>query len=121
MGTLTSTVGTGRRRTTTLSLRRRVVDTVMRAILIVATVIVLCLLFLIVGYVVVKGAPALNFAFFTQLPAPVGVVGGGVANALVGTIELILLASCIGVPIGILGGTYLAEFGDNPLADVISF
>ena len=93
----------------------------MQMLLLGATVVVLCLLVLIVGYVVMKGASAINFAFFTQLPAPVGAVGGGVANALVGTVELILLASCLGIPIGILSGIYLAEFGDNPLADVISF
>jgi phosphate transport system permease protein len=82
---------------------------------------ILGLLVLIVGYVVYKGASAINLAFFTQLPAPVGVVGGGVANALLGTVELILLASCIGIPIGIFSGVYLVEFGDNPLGDVIGF
>jgi phosphate transport system permease protein len=104
-----------------LSPGRRLKNTVMRVVLVIATVFVLCLLLLIVGYVVYKGASAINFDFFTQLPAPVGAVGGGVANALVGTVELILLASCLGIPIGILSGIYLAEFGDNPLADVIGF
>lgn len=93
----------------------------MQSLLLGATIFVLCLLVVIVGYVVIKGATAINFAFFTQLPAPVGTVGGGVANALVGTIELILLASCLGIPIGILSGIYLVEFGDNPLAHVIGF
>ena len=104
-----------------LSPRRRLTNAVMQALMVGATVIVLGLLLLIVGYVVYKGASAINFDFFTQLPAPVGAVGGGVANALLGTVELILLASCLGIPIGILSGIYLAEFGDNPLADVIGF
>jgi phosphate transport system permease protein len=104
-----------------LSSRRRLTNTIMQVLLCGATAGVLCLLVVIVGYIAIKGASAINFAFFTQLPAPVGVVGGGVANALVGTIELILLASCLGMPIGILSGIYLAEFGDNPFADVIGF
>jgi len=109
------------RRRYVLSPRRRLTNLAMRSALVAATALVLSLLVLIVGYVVVKGASAINFSFFTQLPAPVGAVGGGVANALVGTVELILLASCLGIPIGILSGIYLAEFGDNPLADVIGF
>ncbi|MGI8915783.1 MAG: phosphate ABC transporter permease PstA [Chloroflexota bacterium] len=109
------------RRQYVLSPRRRLTNLAMRSALVAATALVLSLLLLIVGYVVVKGASAINFSFFTQLPAPVGSVGGGIANALVGTVELILLASCLGIPIGILSGIYLAEFGDNPLADVIGF
>ncbi len=102
-------------------LRRRLLDRVMSALLLIVTVLLLLLLAVIVGYIVVRGASAINFDFFVQLPKPVGAVGGGVANALLGTVELILLASCLGVPIGILGGVYLAEFGDNPVADLVSF
>jgi phosphate transport system permease protein len=101
--------------------RRRALDRVMTAILLAVTVLLLLLLALILGYIVVRGARALNLAFFTELPKPVGVVGGGVANAILGTVELIVLASCLGVPVGILGGVYLAEFGDNPVAAAVSF
>lgn len=111
----------GARRRPTLSARRRGVNAVMRAMLVAATGLVLLLLGLIVGYVVVRGAGAINLDFFTQLPKPVGQVGGGMANALVGTIELVAIASCLGLPIGILGGTFLAEFGQNPLGSFIGF
>lgn len=68
-------------------------------------------LFFILGYLSVKGASSLNWAFFTELPKPVGESGGGMANAIVGTAKLLLLASAIGLPIGFLGGVYLSEFG----------
>jgi len=70
---------------------------------------------------VVRGAGALNLAFFTQLPAPVGSPGGGVANALLGSAELIVLASVVGVPLGIVGAVFVVEFGDNPVAHTVSF
>ncbi len=75
----------------------------------------------VLGYVVLEGASALNWAFFTSLPAPVGEPGGGMANAMVGTLVLIALASCVGVPVGILGGLYLAEAGDGRLGWWIRF
>lgn len=61
--------------------------------------------------VVKRGASALNWDFFTQLPAPPGAEGGGLANALVGTLLMTLLATLMGVPAGILAGVYLAEYG----------
>jgi phosphate transport system permease protein len=75
----------------------------------------------ILGFLVWKGAGALNWDFFTNLPAPVGVPGGGMANAIVGTGKLLLLASAIGLPIGFLAGVYLAEFGSRPSAFVIRY
>jgi phosphate transport system permease protein len=68
-------------------------------------------LFFILGYLVYYGGRSLSVSFFTQLPAPVGVTGGGMANAIVGTGKLLALATVIGIPIGGLGGVYLAEFG----------
>ncbi len=73
-------------------------------------------LFFLLGYIVVHGIGALNWSFFTQLPKPVGEVGGGMANAIVGTGKLLLLASVIGLPIGFFGGLYLSEFGHGRLA-----
>jgi phosphate transport system permease protein len=63
--------------------------------------------------VLTRGLGALNWSFFTQLPAPPGVPGGGLANALVGTLALTLLATFLGVPVGLLAGVYLGEFGQQ--------
>jgi phosphate transport system permease protein len=68
-------------------------------------------LFFILGYLVWNGGKDLSWNFFTRLPAPVGEAGGGMANAIVGTLKLLFLAALFGVPIGLLGGVYLAEFG----------
>lgn len=76
---------------------------------------------LIFFYLLSKGASALNLAFFTQLPKPVGETGGGMANAIVGTLTLVGLACLMGLPIGILAGVYLAEFGQNRLGWIIRF
>jgi phosphate transport system permease protein len=68
-------------------------------------------LFFILGYLMWNGGKDLSWNFFTRLPAPVGEVGGGMANAILGSLKLLLLAALFGVPIGLLGGVYLAEFG----------
>jgi phosphate transport system permease protein len=79
------------------------------------------ILFFILGYLAVKGASSLNWAFFTQLPKPVGEAGGGMANAIVGTAKLLLLASLIGLPIGFFGGVYLAEFGGRTTGFLVRY
>jgi len=79
------------------------------------------LLAVVFAYVVGKGFGALNPAFFTQLPRPVGMTGGGVANAIVGSFEIIALASLAAVPIGTAAGIYLALFGRGRLADAVRF
>src|SRR5512146_2915579 len=66
---------------------------------------------LIFYHVLKSGIGAVNWAFFTQLPKPVGEPGGGMANAIVGTFELLGLAALIGVPVGVLGGIFLSEYG----------
>ncbi len=76
-----------------------------------SAILVIAPLALVFFYLLVQGASSVNWNFFTQLPAPVGEKGGGMANAIVGTLELLGLASLIGVPIGVLGGVYLAEYG----------
>jgi phosphate transport system permease protein len=73
--------------------------------------ITLTVLFFILGYVTFHGISSLSWNFFTQLPKPVGETGGGMANAIVGTFKLIALAAVFGLPLGILGGIYLAEYG----------
>ena len=87
---------------------RKLKSDLMMGVTVLATVITLLPLFIILGYLVAKGASSLNLAFFTHMPAPVGEKGGGMANAIVGTLELIGLASLIGIPIGIGSGLHLA-------------
>ncbi|MEP7072442.1 MAG: phosphate ABC transporter permease PtsA, partial [Verrucomicrobiota bacterium] len=76
-----------------------------------AALLVIAPLALVFFYLLQKGAGSVNLNFFTQLPKPVGELGGGMANAIVGTGELLGIASLIGIPIGVLGGVYLAEYG----------
>src|SRR5580692_195248 len=87
-----------------------------------ATIVVMAPLIAIFGYLLYKGASSLNFAFFTQIPKPVGEVGGGMANSIIGSGVLLAIASLMGVPIGIAGGIYIAEFGRNKrLANMVRF
>lgn len=89
---------------------------------VLSTVLVILPLVAIFIYLILKGASSLNLAFFTQIPKPVGEPGGGMANAIVGSVTLLALASLIGVPIGIGGGIYLAEFGrGTKLANAVRF
>ena len=80
-----------------------------------AAALVVLPLLLIFGFLLWQGASAVNVDFFTHLPKPVGEVGGGMANAIVGTLILLALAAALGLPIGILGGLYLAESRDARL------
>jgi len=78
-------------------------------------------LFFILGYLVYNGGTSINWAFFTQLPKPVGEIGGGMANAIVGSGKLLFAASLFGVPVGFLGGVYLAEFSGSFVASVVRY
>ena len=78
-------------------------------------------LVLIFFYTINRGASYLNLDFFIQMPKPVGETGGGMANAIVGTLVLVATGSAIGLPIGILTGIYLAEFGNNKFAYFVRF
>jgi phosphate transport system permease protein len=78
-------------------------------------------LFFILGYLVWNGGSSLSWAFLTHLPTPVGERGGGMANAIVGSAKLLLLASAFGIPIGFLGGVYLAEFGGRSFPFVVRY
>jgi phosphate transport system permease protein len=78
-------------------------------------------LFFILGYLVWNGGSSLSWAFLTHLPTPVGESGGGMANAIVGSAKLLLLASAFGIPIGFLGGVYLAEFGGGTFPFVVRY
>ncbi len=87
----------------------------------VAAFSVVSVLFLILGYLVYNGGKSLNWAFFTQLPKPVGETGGGMANAIVGSLKLLLLAALMGLPVGLLAGVYLAEFGGRTFSFVVRY
>ena len=102
-----------RRRGGMWEMKRKAANGLMWSGAVVATAAALVPLLMVLYYVVIQGLPALSLAFFTHLPRPVGEPGGGMANAIVGTLILIGLASAFGLPIGILGGIYLAEFGNN--------
>ena len=83
------------------------------AIAFLSAVIVIAPLGFVFFYLIEKGASSVNWSFFTELPKPVGVIGGGMANAIIGSGELLALAALIGVPIGVFGGVYLAEYGST--------
>jgi phosphate transport system permease protein len=100
---------------------RKIKSDVMMGVAVLATVITLLPLFIILAYLVAKGASSLNLAFFTHMPAPVGEKGGGMANAIVGTLELIGLASLMGVPVGIGSGLYLAAHRGSRFASAARF
>ena len=104
-----------------VSLRRRLTDHLMTGLAILTVVVVLAPLVAIFGYLVYRGVGSINWAFLTQLPKPVGETGGGMANAIVGSIFVLGIASVIGVPLGIGAGIYLAEFGRNQFGSVIRF
>ncbi|MHB1126378.1 MAG: phosphate ABC transporter permease PstA [Bacillota bacterium] len=101
--------------------RRRVNNVFMLALSIIATIAALIPLFSIILYVGTKGLASLNLEFLTQLPKPVGEPGGGMANAIVGTVTLVTLATLIGVPMGVMAGIYLAEFGRGRFAWFVRF
>jgi phosphate transport system permease protein len=86
-----------------------------------SAVAVMTPLFLVLYYLIREGGSSLDWNFFTQLPKPTGEVGGGMANAIVGTLVLLGMAACIGVPIGVMGGIYLAEYGGGRTNDWIRF
>ncbi len=87
----------------------------------VAAFSVVSVLFFILGYLVYNGGKSLNWAFFTQIPKPVGETGGGMANAIVGSLKLLLLAAAMGLPIGLLAGIYLAEFGGRAFSFLVRY
>jgi phosphate transport system permease protein len=104
-----------------ISPRRRVINFVMLSLSGVCTVLVIAVLFFILGYLFVHGARSLNWNFFTKLPKPAGETGGGMANAIVGSAKVLLLATLVGVPVGFLAGVYLAEYSAKTFAFLIRY
>lgn len=101
---------------------RTVANHTMTVIAVLGTALVLLPLVAILAYLIYKGASSLNVAFFTRLPKPVGMQGGGMANSIAGSAIVLTLASLLGIPVGIAGGVYLAEYGSGKLfGSVIRF
>ena len=104
-----------------ISLWRRGVNTFVTFAAAFAVILVLLPLGAVFGYLIYKGIGSINWAFLTQTPKPVGEPGGGMANAIAGSAFILLIASTIGVPIGIGAGIYLAEYGRNQFGNAIRF
>jgi len=101
--------------------RRQLTDRLVRGFCVAATVLALVPLVLVLYYVAERGISGINWAFFTEMPAPVGETGGGMKHALAGTLLVVGIACAIGMPVGILAGIYLAEFGNNKVGRVVRF
>jgi phosphate transport system permease protein len=101
--------------------RRRLINGIALSLSGLAAVAGLFMLTWILGDVARKGVSAINWQFFVELPTPPGMEGGGLANAIVGTLLMTVVAALLAVPFGVLAGTYLAEFGRNPLGKAVRF
>ncbi|HEX8245326.1 MAG TPA: phosphate ABC transporter permease PstA [Longimicrobium sp.] len=101
--------------------RRRATNRVMLALTGVAAVLTVVPLVLIFGYLIREGASSLDLGFFTHTPRPTGEAGGGMANAIVGTLEMVALAALIGLTVAVLAGVYLAEARGSRLATIVRF
>jgi phosphate transport system permease protein len=86
-----------------------------------AVVLALIPLVLVFLFVLKQGFSSLNWDFFTRMPKPVGEPGGGMANAIVGTLILIGIAATIAIPVGIVAGVYLSEYGKRPFGTLVRF
>jgi phosphate transport system permease protein len=104
-----------------LHLRRRLTDHFFTGLAASLSIVVVSALVAIFAYLALKGAGTLHWSFITQTPKPVGEAGGGMANALLGSVMILGIASLFGVPIGIAAGIYLAEYGRNRLGQLVRF
>ena len=101
--------------------RRRLVERLMFGLTAACMAAALGVLFFLLGFIAYQGASSVSLDFFTKLPTPVGEPGGGMANALLGSAKLMLLAGLVGIPVGFLGGVYLAEYGSGTLPFVVRY
>jgi phosphate transport system permease protein len=100
---------------------RKFLSRAMAGLMFLCAVAVMAPIFLVLYFLIREGASALDWNFLTQLPKPSGEVGGGMVNAIVGTFVLLAMAACIGVPVGVMGGIYLAEYGSERANSWIRF
>lgn len=104
-----------------LQWHRRLTDKVATSLAVACVLLVMLPLAAIFIYLVIRGIGALNLAFFTQIPKPVGETGGGMANAIVGSIVILLIGSVIGVPLGVGSGIYLSEYSRGQFGKLVRF
>jgi phosphate transport system permease protein len=104
-----------------ISFWRRIKDHLATAFAISTVILVLAPLIAIFAYLVIKGVGSINLSFLTQTPKPPGEAGGGMANAIAGSVLILGIASLLGVPVGIGAGIYLSEFGRNRFGDTVRF
>ena len=100
---------------------RKVINAVMLSLSGLCTVLVVSVLLYILGYLFWHGISSLNWNFFTKLPKPSGETGGGMANAIIGSGKVLLIATCIGVPVGFFAGVYLAEYSGKSFAFALRY
>jgi phosphate transport system permease protein len=101
--------------------KKKTINIIMMSLTVIAALAAVVPLFLIFYYTISKGIAYLNLNFFIAMPKPVGESGGGMANAIVGTFILIGIGGAIGIPVGIMTGTYLSEFGKNKFGFIVRF
>ena len=101
--------------------KRKLTSLLMMSLTSIAVLVAVIPLVLIFYYTISKGVAYLNLDFFIHMPKPVGESGGGMANAIVGTLILIGIGGAIGIPVGVMTGTYLSEFGNNKFGFVVRF
>ena len=104
-----------------IDIKRKIVDRIMCGLAFLCAFLALVPLISILGYVLSKGVAAINLDFFLHLPKPVGETGGGMGNAILGTLTLVGLSSLWAIPVGMAGGVYLSEFGNNKLGMIVRF
>ena len=100
---------------------RKIVNFVMLSLTGVCAVVAVSMLFLILGYLVYNGWKSLDWNFFTKLPLAPGETGGGMANAIVGSVDIVALATLFGLPVGFMAGVYLAEFGGKTFSGLVRY
>ena len=105
----------------TISWRRWLTNHLVTGAALCAVILVLAPLIAIFGYLVYRGIGTISWAFLTQIPKPVGEAGGGMANAIGGSVLILFIASAMGIPIGIGAGIYLAEYGRNRVGNLVRF
>ena len=101
--------------------RRKATDRIMKALFLLSALLVILPLFLIFSDLLWKGAKELKWSLLTDLPRPVGEPGGGIANGILGTLTVAGLAMAGGIPLAVLSGIYLAEYGKGAFASVVRF
>ena len=101
--------------------RRKIVNDLMLTLTAVCCFTTVASLFVILGYLLYNGGKSLDWNFFTKLPLPAGELGGGMGNAILGSIQIVAFAAAIGLPVGLFAGIYLAEFEDKNFAFLVRY